>query len=135
MRMISFSKVVDSGDCRGGAAVEMTLILPILVMMVFGIIELGRLAWAETVLHYAVAETARCRAIDTTTCGTDALAKSYAANLAYFMSLTSADFTVSTCTGGKQLSANYSFTSLLFTLTPTAFTVSVKPVSCYPTPL
>jgi Flp pilus assembly protein TadG len=130
-----FTRITLIGRERnGGAAVEMALILPILVMMFFGIIELGRLAWAETVLHYAVANAARCRSIDTINCGTDALAQSYAANAAYFMSLTSANFTVATCTGGEQVSTNYTFTSTLFTLLPAVFTVSVKPVSCYPTP-
>lgn len=123
-----------SSNCQGGAAIEMAFILPVMVMMLFGIIELGRLMWAESVLHYAVAEAARCRSIDTANCGTDALAQSYAATNAYFMSLAAADFAVGTCTGGKQVSITYAFSSTLFTLLPGAFTVSVHPVSCYPSP-
>ena len=131
--MTGFSRIIRR-DCRGSAAIEMTLVLPVLVMLIFGILELGRLMFAETVLHYAVAETARCRAIDTNNCGTDAEAKTYAVNLAYFMGMTSSDFSVGTCTNGEKVSTTYTFGSYLFTLLPTEFTVNVNPVSCYPIP-
>ena len=119
-------------DRRGGPAVEMALILPMLVVMLFAIIEIGRLMWTESVLHYAVSVAARCRAVDAVNCGTDAAAKTYAlAKAIYVVNLATGNFTVSACTNGEKVSAAYTFTSKLLLL-PSAFTVNVNPSSCYP---
>jgi Flp pilus assembly protein TadG len=133
MSMIDLIKII-ARDRQGGPAVQMALILPVLVVTLFGIIEMGRLMWTESALHYAVSQAARCRSIDATNCGTDALAKSYAVAKSVGVNVGISNFTVATCTGGKQVSATYTFTSGLLLL-PSAFTVNVDPHSCYPTPL
>ena len=54
----------DRGDRdRGAAAVEFALILPILLTLVFGIIEFGRIYNAQIVFSNAAREAARTMAI------------------------------------------------------------------------
>jgi Flp pilus assembly protein TadG len=53
---------------RGAAAVEYAFILPMFVMLVMGVISTAQLASAINGMHYAVAEAARCWAVNTTTC-------------------------------------------------------------------
>ena len=47
------------GNCRGNAVVEMALVLPILLLMVFGITEFGRAWMTVNVMHTATREGAR----------------------------------------------------------------------------
>lgn len=51
-------------DQRGAAAVELALVLPILVLLIFGIIEFGRGYNAKVSLQGAVREGARVLALD-----------------------------------------------------------------------
>lgn len=44
---------------RGAAAVEMALMLPILLLLIFGTIEIGRFYWVKHALVHAVNEGAR----------------------------------------------------------------------------
>ena len=55
------------GRERGAAAVEFALVLPILIMLVFGIIEFGRGYHAKVELTGAVREGARALALGKTT--------------------------------------------------------------------
>lgn len=43
----------------GGAAVELAFVLPVLVLILLGMIEFGRLMWTKSNLQYAIEETAR----------------------------------------------------------------------------
>src|ERR1700691_95763 len=43
-----------AGDCRGVAAIEFAICAPILLVVMFGIIELGRIMWTQNALHYSV---------------------------------------------------------------------------------
>lgn len=44
---------------RGLATLELALLLPTLILLVFGTIELGRLLWIQTVLQHATQTAAR----------------------------------------------------------------------------
>lgn len=46
-------------DKRATAAVEMALVAPVFMLVVFGIIEIGRAWWAMHTLEYAMESTAR----------------------------------------------------------------------------
>lgn len=54
-------------DDRGAAAVEMALVLPILLLLVFGIIDFGRMLNTQIQLTEAAREGARAAAIQNTT--------------------------------------------------------------------
>lgn len=49
---------------RGAAMVEMALVLPILVLLIFGIIEFGRGYYTRTTLTHAAREAVRVAALD-----------------------------------------------------------------------
>jgi len=94
---------------RGGAAaVEFAMTVPILLTTMLGIVEFGRILWAQNALHYAVEQAARCASIDLTTCDNANDTKTYASTVSAFTFPTSA-FTVSTPSCGNQVSASYSF--------------------------
>lgn len=118
---------------RGGAAaVEFAMTVPILLVAMLGIIEFGRILWAQNALHYAVEQAARCATIDTTTCDNAADTQSYASTVSAFTFPTSA-FTVtsppdSPC--GNQVSASYAF-QFLTSLFGTGPTLSAQ--ACFPT--
>jgi Flp pilus assembly protein TadG len=69
-----------SADRRGAAAVEAAFVLPLLLLLLLGVIEFGRMAWARSSLDFAVQEAARCAVVRTDVCGTPAATAQYAAN-------------------------------------------------------
>lgn len=56
------------GDIRGAAAIEFAIASTALMLLVFGITELGRMLWIQQALQGAAAETARCLAIGSVQC-------------------------------------------------------------------
>ncbi len=53
---------------RGAATVEFAIIFPILLLLVLGLIEVGRAIWTQTTLDYAVQAAARCAAVSPNLC-------------------------------------------------------------------
>ena len=47
-------------ECGGNTAVEFALILPVLLLLIIGIFEFGRLYWIQNTLQYAAEQTSRC---------------------------------------------------------------------------
>lgn len=56
-------------DARGASAVEFALLAPLVILMLVGIIETGRLLWTQHSLDQVAAATARCTAV-TAACDT-----------------------------------------------------------------
>lgn len=135
------------GDRDGAAAVEFGLVLPFLVALIYGVIELGRLFWAVGVLNFAVEQAARCAVVNSaTTCASSAATKSYAAGyagLAVGFGITAANFTVGACSNGisgTQVSTSsdnpVTFTSALVQLLGgrgSFGSITLNAQSCYPT--
>ena len=48
----------SSADRTGSAMVQFAMILPAFVLLIFGVIEVGRLLWLQNALHYAVEQAA-----------------------------------------------------------------------------
>jgi Flp pilus assembly protein TadG len=94
---------------HGAAAVEAALTLPTLFLFSFGIMTTGRAMWTQNALQYAVENAARCRAIDTVRCATDALTQTYAATQLVGITVASSDFVVSSPSCGKQVTVSYNF--------------------------
>ena len=86
------------GFCRniaGSAAVEFALTAPVLILLLFGIVEAGRALWATNSLQYAVERAARCGVVNhTTVCPSDAAIKTYAVTQVYDRPISSDAFTV-----------------------------------------
>jgi hypothetical protein len=114
---------------RGGAAaVEFAMTVPILLTIMLGIFEFGRMLWAQNALHYAVEQAARCRTIDVTTCDNVGDTQTYASTVSAYTFPTSA-FSVTTPTCGNQVSASYAF-QFVVSLFGTGPTLTAQ--SCFP---
>jgi len=115
----------------GTTAVEFALVALPFITLLFGIIDFSRLVWTQTALQFAVEKTARCAAVNTSTCGTPALAQAYAGSHILAPGVPVKDFlyTVSPC--GSNVSVATNFTFILGKLMPSALTLKAQ--SCYPT--
>ena len=154
-RQGGFSWLVDA---KGVAAIEFAFILPLLLVIAFGLIDFGRAIQVQTTLNYAIQAAARCYSVDfgtanpptTGNCGTlgvrdTALTQAYAATIASGLTAPGSTFTVSvpasgTCAGQVQVTATLLY-SLFFGagVTPVGAAGSGIPTSvtlgstaCYP---
>ena len=82
----------------------MAIVLPVFLMLVFGIEEFGRLFWLQSSLQYAVEQAARCAAVNTTLCGSASAITAYAADSVFGASVPSTDFTSSAPACGHEIS-------------------------------
>ena len=78
--------------------------------MIFGIIELSRLMYYQVSLQRAVAVASRCAGVVASSCNTDALIISTAANSGAGLILPASAFTVQHVTCGVKVSASLPFT-------------------------
>ena len=124
---------------RGSAALEYGIVLPVFLMFIFGAFDCGRLIWTYATLSRAVDAAARCRAVNTATCGTGSAAESYAVTQAWGLGLSAADahtiFTASTAACGMKvvgtLSFNYSI-PWFYGWAPTGNAKTLTATACYP---
>ena len=114
----------------GSAAVEMAIVLPIILTFLFGLTEFGRAIWTKATLDYAVESAARCFAVNTTKCGTAAATQTYAATRPLGLGLASTDFTVTSPTCGKQVSASLAFQFAASGILP--YVITLNSTACYP---
>jgi Flp pilus assembly protein TadG len=122
------------GARRGTAAIEYALILPMFLLFIFGIIDVGRLMWTYVTLTRATEAAARCGAVNTTDCGTNAAIAARGVTEAWGMTITAAAFTVTQPACGVHVVGTYSFVwaiPALMMSTPRA-TLTLTATSCYP---
>lgn len=107
----------------GTAAIELAVSLSVFLVAVLGVMEFGRIMWAQNALNYAVQQTARCMLVNSCDTGT---APAYAATVSGY-GFPSSVFTASTPACGHQVLASYSFSFMtnLFT-----YPVTLSAVSC-----
>ena len=93
-------------DIRGGTALEMAFVMPVLLPILLGSLELGLYWWTNTTLQSVANVTARCVAINNPACTTTKTPAAYAVSLATTWSshavISAADVssaTVTTCNG------------------------------------
>ena len=92
-------------DSRGSTIVEFTFVLPVLLTVVIGIMEIAWLGWAKATLDFATAEAARCGVVRPDICGTTAQIQSYGASEAAGLSVTPYSFTVTQASCGLMVTA------------------------------
>jgi Flp pilus assembly protein TadG len=112
---------------RGTAAIEYAIILPVLLLLLLGIMDLGRLMWIYTGLNRGVEAAARCGAVNTNACATTAAVQAVAAAEVWGATVPSSVFTVSTASCGMQVSASYNFTFF----TPGVSAITLAPSACF----
>jgi Flp pilus assembly pilin Flp len=116
-------------DRAGAAAIEFAILAPIMLVVMIGVIEFGRMLWVENALQYAVAQAARCMSIDVTICGSTHEIQNFAATTSG-MSFPSAIFLVGPANCGNKVQASYPF-DFAAGLFPYKITLDAE--SCYPT--
>ncbi|HJS61580.1 MAG TPA: TadE family protein [Pseudolabrys sp.] len=127
-----FLRKLASRSCRQGtAAIEYAFVLPLLLALIFGIIDTGRVLWTKTTLARAVEAAARCGAINTTKCLTDAQIKANAVAEAWGLSIDASAFTVTRPVCGVRVQATYAFTFTI-PLISSLGTISLDQTACYP---
>jgi Flp pilus assembly protein TadG len=123
---------------RGGTAVEMGIVLPVLITMIVGAVYAGWLLYSVNVLFFAVEQAARCAALNAAACkavpnGPTQVAQTqaYAASMAFGLNLTAGSFTVTppgAC--GWRVSYNYTYPFVL--PFQSNFNVTIPASACYP---
>lgn len=89
-----FIRMLRKINNKGAVAVEFALIIPVLLLFMFGIIEFGRVMWINSSLQYSVEKAARY--VITNNDATDAEITAYAENHIYGLSLDGIAFSSST---------------------------------------
>ena len=113
-------------DRSGATAVEASLILPVLLLVLMGTMELGRMAWTQSALTYAVQEAARCAAVRPGVCGTPAEIQAYAVRRASPLTVPPDTFTAAEAGCGWQVQADLQYRFLLRALTPAGPTIRAR---------
>ncbi len=93
----------------GVAAIEFVFVVPVFLVLVFGIIETGRLMWYQVSMQRAAAVAARCGALNTTGCTTDLAIRSKARTASAGIGITTANVTVSREACGVRVIVSRSF--------------------------
>lgn len=108
------------------------MVLPILLLCVFGLIEFARAIWTQATLDYAVQAAARCAAVDMNACDTDLKIQNYAAGKAAGLSFAdpTSTFGVTRPSCGIQVTASLPFDFLVPALLPYSATLSAR--ACFP---
>jgi Flp pilus assembly protein TadG len=125
-------------DLCGATMVETAIVLPVFLLLIFGVIEGGALMFAQLTLDNAVATAARCAAINTTLCGTQANIQSYTVSQAVGLpNLTTAMVNATACSGNTgntvtTVSATYTFTSMVGNYVPYINSLTLKAAAQYP---
>ncbi len=112
---------------RGTATLEYALILPVLLLFLLGIMDMGRLMWIYAGLNRGVEAASRCAAVNTSACGTTASIQAVAAAEVWGASVSSSVFSVSTASCGVQVSASYTFGFFTPGLSP----ITLAPSACF----
>jgi hypothetical protein len=108
------------GDRTGATAIEAGLLLPLLFALVFGAIEIGRLAWMRNALEFAVSEAARCAVIGSAPCDTSAGVAAYAASRISATAVPAAAFAHEAADCGARVRASYAHRFIVHGLSATA---------------
>lgn len=137
-------------DDRGSAAVEFAAVAMPLMIMMFGVVEYGRLMWAQEALQQVAAATARCMAMTSTSCASagaysSSNTQSYVISQAQALglTLTNANITLNNdtvCAGVTWPSAGFSTVTLTYSFSSIAPSllhalnggVNLSATSCYP---
>ena len=103
---------------RGTVAVESAFVLPVLLLSLLGTVELGRLAWTQSALNFAVQESARCAAVRKDVCGTSAATAEFAAAKIKAVNVPVTAFSMATEECGKHVRARLEHRLILYRIFP-----------------
>jgi Flp pilus assembly protein TadG len=136
LRMFKIPMINALRRREGTALIEFALTVPVLLTLMLGIIEFGRVLWAQNALHYAVEEAARCMTFNATSCGSTSATQNYAAATSGMtFANASAVFTPTTAVAcgavtGNKVTASYPFP---FLTTFFSYSITLTAQACFPT--
>jgi Flp pilus assembly protein TadG len=118
-------------DRQGTSAIEFAITLPLFILFVLGVWQIGYGMWAQYALQHGTQMAARCMAVaaaatNPTTCSTAASTQSYAASQSYGLNPSSSVFTVSQPTCGNQISADYTVSPVVANIGIPALTLHAQ---------
>ncbi len=117
-------------DRSGATAVEFALIAPLLFMLLFGLVEAGRLVFVQAALHSSLSDAARCAAINPSGCSTaKALALKIEAGMADLAAPMPFDpdwLTIAEAPCGLSLSARLPYQPIILTIADISMTLSAE---------
>jgi Flp pilus assembly protein TadG len=117
------------GDA-GTAALEYAILLPVLLMMILGAMDAGRVIWLQVTLERAVEAAARCAAINTTICGSASAIQTYAASQAFGTTIAASQFAATSATCGANVTGTLPFAFVVPWISKRKITLSAT--ACYP---
>jgi len=118
---------------RGATALEFAFLAPVFFAMIFGVIDVGRVAWTLGSLHFAAESAARYASLNYDSSGNPpaaATVQTYALNAYYGESLGSNPFTYSATGCGNTVTANYDY-SLTIPLVG-SWGIPLSAAACFP---
>jgi Flp pilus assembly protein TadG len=120
--------------CESGAtALEFAFLAPVFFAMIFGVIDVGRVAWTLGSLHFAAESAARYASLNYDSSGNPPAAgtvQTYALNAYYGESLSSNPFTYSATGCGNTVTASYTY-SLTIPFAGT-WSIPLGATACFP---
>jgi Flp pilus assembly protein TadG len=115
-----------AGCEQASTAVESAFVLPVLLLLLLGGMEVARLAWERSALQFAVQEAARCAVVQPSVCGTPAQIQTFAAARMAGFSIPAADFAVTNPACGTQVAAAVPYSFTLFRIFAAAPTLTAR---------
>jgi len=115
---------------HGTVALEYAIILPVLLLMILGALDAGRVIWLQVTLERAVEAAARCAAINEISCGSAAQIQSYAASQAYGTTIGATAFVSASASCGTSVTGTVPFTFAIPWVLKRSITLSAT--ACYP---
>ncbi|WP_210480637.1 TadE/TadG family type IV pilus assembly protein [Naasia sp. SYSU D00948] len=104
-----------AADDRGAAAIEFALVLPLLLLLILGILEFGRIYNIQISLSNAAREGARTMAIENDAAAARSAAAAAAPSLNPALSTGAVAISPATCGAGQTATATVSYTVTLLT--------------------
>jgi Flp pilus assembly protein TadG len=97
----------------GAVLVEYAFVLPVLLLMVFGLMQIGGMAWTQAALNYAVQEAARCAVVRPDLCGSTPAIQAYAAAQTTGLNVPASAFKVTSPPCGTDIRADYDYNFII----------------------
>jgi Flp pilus assembly protein TadG len=127
-RMTSKTLFKDRG---GTSAVEFALTLPLFILMIFGVWQIGYGMWAQFAIQHGAEMAARCMAVNQSTiCDNNTDTAAYAVSQSYGLN-PSPTFVVSQPICGNQISATYTIAPVIPNIGIPTFTLYAQ--ACHAT--
>ena len=133
--MMAFARLLR--DRRGNVMAEFAMVMPVFLLLLFGVIEGCRLMWSQQVLETAAYETVRCMSVSAacdTTAEQQARVVAEAAKVGLTITASAATFTsATTCRGhgnSNKVTIRQNFSTVLRGFLP--MPTSIEATACYP---